>query len=348
LAIKGTENPKEKRSVWKVFTSMNTAIFLLFVLGAAASLGTLIPQGEAEVFYVKVYGDFLGKGLVLCGMDNIYSAWWFLALGALLCLNLLLCSVKRICKVTDWRSGSFVGSILIHLSMLVVVAGAIISALTAVNSYLDVAVGESKDLSAYGFNGYTLSVSDFVVEYYADGTPSQYICSLLITGPGGKNQAERIMVNHPLRFEGIKIYQQSYGWQISGNAGKPGTAAAFQLKEGEAFALDLEKGTSLQTIFVPDFDEQTQSLKSKSPKANNPVLAAAVLQGNQLLDAGFLAPGESALIGGYSLEFTDYRYFSGLRIKKDPGTKVVFAGFFLMTFGFISRYFLANKSVKAG
>lgn len=52
-----------------------------------------------------------------------------------------------------------------------------------------------------------------------------------------------------------------------------------------------------------------------------------------------LKEGESGLIGGYSQEFTDYRYFSGLRIKKDPGTKVVFAGFFLMTFGFISRYF---------
>lgn len=339
------ENKPAKKHMGKSLTSMKTAILLLFAIGAAASLGTLIPQGHTSTYYVENYGALLGKLIIYSSLDRIYTCWWFLALGALFCLNLFLCFLKRMKSIRKWQE---VGSIFIHLSILVIVVGSILSALTGVSRNLEVAVGDTVDLASLGFTGYSLTVKDFEIEYYENQQPRQYKCDLLLIDPGGLSHTEKIMVNHPLKIQGIKIYQQSYGWQTRGTVSKFGATSTFQMKAGEEFVLDSQRDIVLKTFFIPDFDQQTQSLKTKSPIPNNPVLACAVLQENKMLDLGFLIPEEQKKIGEYTIGFTDYGYYSGLNIKKDPGTNVVFAGFVLMTVGFVIRYFFAQKAVGGG
>ena len=102
---------------WKILTTMRIAIILLITLGILASLGTLIPQGAPADFYLQYYGPYLGRLILFFILDQMYSSWWFLGLGALFSLNLLLCSIRRIKSLKHIRDA---GSVFLHLSILII------------------------------------------------------------------------------------------------------------------------------------------------------------------------------------------------------------------------------------
>lgn len=66
------------------FTAMRTGMIFLFLLMAAAVIGTLIPPDPT----IAVLGD-------------VYHTWWFRLLGALVCLNMAACSARRLPAL--WR-----------------------------------------------------------------------------------------------------------------------------------------------------------------------------------------------------------------------------------------------------
>lgn len=69
---------------------------LLLVLVIALSLaGSLIPQQEEPMRYVSLYGAQAAPLLIRLGFTDLFHTWYFYLLLALLCLNLLLCSVLR-------------------------------------------------------------------------------------------------------------------------------------------------------------------------------------------------------------------------------------------------------------
>lgn len=330
---------------WKLLTSMGMAIGLLIILGIAASLGTLVPQGVSSAFYTQHYGAFLGKILLVLGFDHLYSSWWFLGLGGLLGLNILFCSLQRLKKIGNPRE---TGSILVHLSILVIYLGAIISGFLGTSADINIAVGETKDLSEIGFPDYVLKVEDFRIEYYESMEPSQYLSALSLEESGGEKLSREIKVNYPLKYKGLKIYQQSYGWQLSGELQHENQSQPFRINEGEEFILNPQENLIMKTIFIPDYDEHTGSLYSRSPFPKNPRLACALIQDSKLLDVQSVAPGEKVLLGDYQVQFDDFRYYSGLNVKRDPGIPWIYSGFGLMFLGFLLRYTVPKHSAKGG
>jgi len=77
---------------------MTFGIILLALVLIFCIAGSLIPQGESVSFYAQKYSEYHGWILRL-GLDNIFRSWYFIAVTALLCLNLTLCSIVRIKKV---------------------------------------------------------------------------------------------------------------------------------------------------------------------------------------------------------------------------------------------------------
>ncbi len=77
---------------------MRTAIILLFVLAAAASIGSFIPQrpvNELAVFRWKQLRPGLGAFFERIGFFDVYGAPWFMAIYALLLVSLVGCLVPR-------------------------------------------------------------------------------------------------------------------------------------------------------------------------------------------------------------------------------------------------------------
>lgn len=74
---------------------MKTGIILLVVIALLSIIGTVIPQGNVEDFYLHSYSPFMAKLILACDFDKVYSAWWYILLTVLLLINLFLCSVNR-------------------------------------------------------------------------------------------------------------------------------------------------------------------------------------------------------------------------------------------------------------
>lgn len=74
---------------------MKTGIILLVVIALLSVIGTVIPQGNQEEFYLQSYSNTWAKLILLCDFDKVFSAWWYILITILLLINLFLCSVNR-------------------------------------------------------------------------------------------------------------------------------------------------------------------------------------------------------------------------------------------------------------
>lgn len=328
----------------RFLSSMKSALSLLLFLGAAASLGTLIPQGQPPLFYRAHYGEAGGSFILLLSLDHVYRSWWFLTLVSLLGLSLLLCSLRRWKKLTGWKGR---GSVLLHLSLLLILAGAVLSAYLGRTAYVELGVGDKVDLAPYGFPGFTLFVRDFRIEYYPTLEPRQYISLLRLETGWGSTKEEEVKVNHPLKFEGLKIYQKSYGWLVKGQVSADTGVSPFELAHGEELLLDEAQKLRLRFFFLPDRGG-APAMPPSSPLPPNPRLACLLLRDTAILAAENIGQGESRALGDYTVTFAGYRHYTGLEIKKDPGVGVTYGGFALLLLGLVMRYLVPDKRKLAG
>lgn len=82
-------------SIWEVLSSLRLTIGLLIVLAVTSIFGTIIPQTATPEEYLRIYKITTYKILHILGFLDMYRSWWFVLLLALLCLNLIACSVGR-------------------------------------------------------------------------------------------------------------------------------------------------------------------------------------------------------------------------------------------------------------
>ena len=88
-------------SLWQGLTSIRLALLSLLLVGLGSILGTLLPQQQPAAFYEEKFGT-VGAALIgRLGLDDVYRSPIFLACIALLLLNLIACSLKRLPEV--WR-----------------------------------------------------------------------------------------------------------------------------------------------------------------------------------------------------------------------------------------------------
>ncbi len=314
---------------------MQFAIYLLMLVGAVTALGTIIPQGEAPAFYLRYYGDGMGAFINLLSLGNLYHAWWFLLLMSVLSLAILVCAFQRLRRV---RSTTTAGSLVFHLAIVIILAGAVWSLGYAHSAMIDVAEGQAVDLADYGFGEGQLMLNSFTIDYYPDFQPRQYTSGISLKGFDQQDYDLKINVNNPLRADNLKIYQSNWGWMLRIKASADGKSQAIDAKDYETVPLGSGGDDAIKVAFLPDYDEDQQGAFSRTTLPNNPRLGLSLLQSGRMVDLALLAPGEEAEMGTYIFTFEDFFYYSGLQIKYDPGVDLVFAGFILLLLGLLGRY----------
>ncbi|MFC1544987.1 cytochrome c biogenesis protein ResB [Gemmatimonadota bacterium] len=106
MSIKEQDRGKSRGPVdlfWELMDSMKSAVTLLIVLTLVSLVGVLLPQflpngfaGTMQELYIDKYGPVIGNLLVFCGLDHVFTVWWYYLLLLLLCLNILVCSFRRL------------------------------------------------------------------------------------------------------------------------------------------------------------------------------------------------------------------------------------------------------------
>lgn len=369
------------KDVRGVFLSVKTTIFLLTAIALIAIIGTLIPQQKEPAQYITQYGPILYRLFDLLGFFNLYASWYFRLLLVLLFFNLIICSIKRLPRVTargrltrrEWLGR--LGPHITHLSLVVILIGALIGNIWGFKGFVNIpqgdqtasiflrGSGEEKDL------GFTVRCEMFEKSYYSGSEiPSEYLSDLVILEDGKEVVKKRIQVNDPLRYKGINFYQSSYGVLPSPPEkrraeleiipkGKNSNAFRIQLGEGETKQI---QGTNLKvelvTLILDFILAEGNRILSRSDQPNNPAVQVNIYQNGKLSYKGWSFLRHPDFHGSkddsHQVKFIQYsggeKPFTGLMVVKDPGIPVVMAGFVIMVIGLNFSFYLRRRSSQKG
>ncbi len=84
------------KNLLRFFSSMRFALVLLVLLALACILGSVLPQGQNYDYYAAHYSERAAMVFLVLFLDDVFHSWWFIALTALLCVNLLACNLTRV------------------------------------------------------------------------------------------------------------------------------------------------------------------------------------------------------------------------------------------------------------
>ncbi len=89
------------RSILDFVCSLKLTMFLLMTLAVTSIIGTVIPQGPMSPEYLQTISQNKLQLYQALGFFDMYHSWWFILLLALLSVNLIACSMKRLPGI--WR-----------------------------------------------------------------------------------------------------------------------------------------------------------------------------------------------------------------------------------------------------
>jgi hypothetical protein len=202
---------KLMKDIHSFFKSMKTAIVLLVVIAALAALSTLVPQGRDAAYYSQRYAPPLSQLILSLGFNSFFRTPLFLIPVALFFINLTVCALHRIVKRLRSGAPKRFGPDLIHLGILLLIVGGIISLISRRETYFTLSAGEFAGLP----DGHQLFLTSFTYATYADGRPKDYVSSVEIRKGDMPVGSADIRVNKPLKIEDLKIYQDSFSRTVA-------------------------------------------------------------------------------------------------------------------------------------
>lgn len=250
------------------------------------------------------------------------------------------------------------GSDVTHISLLLILAGAIVGSYAGYKDFFAVNVGGTVSVPQAEFK---LRLDKFWIEYYDSGQVKQYKSVLTVVEDGKDVLEKQIWVNEPLDYKGIKFYQSSYGqsWNRIQEAqiavkhkGKEALGETVTVKWGETVKVPGTRYSVKLAGYTADFayDEGTNQVFSKSAEAVNPAIRVEVLDGDKEIATPWLFvkyPGIFPAIpnADEDLVFTGYIpvMYSGISVNKDPGTNIVWLGTGVMGLGFLLAFFVYHR-----
>jgi len=232
-----------------------------------------------------------------------------------------------------------IGPIIVHASMLLILLGAIWGAMTGFFAQELVTSGETFQVQNIFQAGpwaapqvprdWTVRVNRFWIDYRPAGDIDQFYSDLSVLDPSGTEvDRQTISVNHPLRHQGVTLYQAD--WGIGAVRVTLNNSPVLQLPMK---AID-NQGARFWGTWVPTQPDLSAGV----------TLLAQDLQGSVLLydEAGklmaTLRQGMVTEVNGVTLALVEVLGSTGLQIKADPGVPLVYTGFGLLMVGVMMSY----------
>ena len=352
------------KKVYQYLTSMQFGLILLGVIILVSLAGSIIPQNNEVMYYVRNYPS-LYQVILGLKLNQVFTSWYFLALVILLCVNLAVCTYRQLKKsaVRSEVPASFkpgmtfeegqeeqVRSLLEGMKCKAETNGEVTRytgreagrygsfllhfgiLLTVIFWALGMVIPKISDQICYPGeaihlpDGTSIRVDRFSIE---DETGRlDYASDIeIILADGRTSGIRRVSVNHPVSMGDYKIYQQTYG--TAGKitvTDKDGHSDTFIVESQDFLSADGENGIWFDNLYPGYEQDETGKLTLVTSTSGHyeNPVYVFVLRNNGESEQMLAFPGDTVEVGDLTFTFDDPVEYPGLRIKHSPGVLNLF------------------------
>ncbi|PIE67797.1 MAG: cytochrome C biogenesis protein ResB [Deltaproteobacteria bacterium] len=274
---------------------------------------------------------------------------------------------------------SRLGVYIVHLSVVLLLIGGLVGSFFGFEGFVNIAEGEATDTIRIRNTGmihrlgFQIRCDDFNLSLYDNGAPKEYRSSLKIIEEGKTVLEKEIVVNDPLRYRGINIFQSSYGkispesmprpdpmpteasdaYILSITGRESGMQYSLEAKIGEPVDIPEGMGRFLITAFEPKADFRGMNVGAAlkgilTPAGGKPVeilLPLRFANFDKMRGGEMIISVANQSHDTFSPKPTEVRYYTGLQVTHDPGVWLVYTGFILMITGCFVTFYLSHQQV---
>ncbi len=252
------------------------------------------------------------------------------------------------------------GSDVVHLGLLIILIGGIISGLAGFKKNLTFREGQILDVPKAGFK---LKLDKFETEYYPDGNVKDWKSTLTVLEDGKPVRSKIVEVNHPLSYKGFVFYQSGYDWNwanasvgiLAKKNNDPSFSKTIEIKIGESAVVDNNIRIAV-LHFIPDFViTEKNEITTRSLQPNNPAAFIEGWEGDKKIFYGWIFarfPDFSRLHSGMemnlNLELKDFAasQHSIIQAAKDPGVNLIWVGCSLVMLGLFLAFYWPSRQIR--
>jgi cytochrome c biogenesis protein len=241
------------------------------------------------------------------------------------------------------------GTFPLHLSLILLLAGILVAMLGGFQDD-SVTVVEGAAANIGHGTGLSIYLLSFIDEYWEDGTPKDFQSNVGLYKDGAKVESGIIRVNHPMRYEGVRIHQGTFG------------PAVRLLISDEGGTLVLKDHVALTGVRVNDSLQRPEGMVNLPDSGYNIFILGSAVNGEdpfigkgqiglEFYDAdmnflGWLLLDEDAPQQLLGLRFSyDSLQYAGFLVSKNPGTPILQAAAFLFLLGLVMIFYFPRRRI---
>jgi len=243
----------------------------------------------------------------------------------------------------------------VHLSVVLLLMGGLIGSIFGLDGFVTIPEGEAvgsiqvRNSSAAIPLGFEIRCDDFSVSFYDNGMPREFRSSLTLLEGGQTVMKKDIIVNDPLRYKGINMFQSSYGVlspkevTLNFESLESGMNYKKTVKFGEQTDIPEGLGKFVVRDYASKYSFRGQDLGE--------VFFGVLVQENkaptEIIIPSRFPSFDKMRKGQVAVSVQNYtpRYYTGLQVTKDPGVWVVYSGFILLIVGCFVTFFMSHQRV---
>ena len=301
------------------------------------------------------------------------------------CYHTIICRNFRHCQVEETDSGyaifgergrwTRIGVYIVHLSVICMLVGGVIGSIFGFEGFVNLAPGDAaQQIQLRNRNqvlqlDFKIRCDDFKVRFYPSGAPEEFRSSLSIIEGDNVVKSQDIIVNDPLHYKGISIFQASYGqlparqqdvrlpdeFTLIFTSKATGKVYQKKAKVGQTVEIPESLGKFIVNEFKNTYNFRGQDLGvtffgTLHQSDGAPVEVVLPIQFPSFDKMGpiFNKTRKDDVIISVSdinVKPAEVRYFTGLQVSRDPGVWVVYTGFILIIVGCFVTFFMSHRQI---
>ncbi|MEE4354117.1 MAG: cytochrome c biogenesis protein ResB [Desulfatiglans sp.] len=258
------------------------------------------------------------------------------------------------------------GFYFVHLSILIILAGALVGSFSGFEAYMEIVEGEKRDTAVLrdGMGsiklGFDVQLDKFSLDVYDNGMPREYRSDLTFIIDGRFVKKQSVIVNDPAVFMGISFYQSSYGSVPSKDVRirirRPDSPQGFITREvarGGVYPMADDDGEFQVLDIRADLMRMGPAVLIAVRKNEKEIMRFWVFQNWEVAKERLPGPMAQSLMFNPSafkpytfiLDKLETRKYTVLQVNRDPGVPIVWIGCFLMVAGFFVTFFMFHRRI---